>query len=67
MECAQASNAEKCPCTYVNCERHGACCKCIAYHRPKGQMVGCYFSPEAEKSYDRSMAKFLSQFNPDYS
>jgi hypothetical protein len=39
------------------------CCACINYHRPLGQMVGCYFTPEAEKTYDRSMKVFLQQFD----
>lgn len=62
MECAHKSKKNaNCTCTYVSCERHGMCCACINYHRPKGQMVGCYFSPEAEKTWDRSMEAFLRQ------
>ena len=62
MSCAQQKNAEQCPCTYTACERRGACCQCISYHRAKNQMVACYFQPEFERTYDRSMTNFLKQF-----
>lgn len=48
----------KCACTY-QCERRGNCCACVAYHRPKGQFPACFFSAEAEKSFDRSFARLL--------
>lgn len=63
MECQQSTaTAVKCPCTYVGCERRGACCKCVSFHRSRNQMVACYFTPEAEATYDRSMDNFLKQF-----
>ena len=43
MDCVKEANSEKCPCTYTSCERHGACCQCIAYHRDKNEMVACYY------------------------
>lgn len=61
MECTQDNNAAKCPCTYTSCDKRGACCKCIAFHRARNEMVGCYFTPEAERTYDRSMKAFLAQ------
>jgi len=62
MDCIQTRNAAECPCTYTSCDKRGACCKCVAYHRSKNQMVACYFKPEAERTYDRSMKAFLAQF-----
>jgi hypothetical protein len=56
MECR--GDASKCACTYV-CERRGNCCACVAYHRPLGQFTACCFSPEAEKSYDRSFERLV--------
>ncbi|MCX6823170.1 MAG: hypothetical protein NTX91_04240 [candidate division SR1 bacterium] len=44
-----------CPCTYPGCEHHGKCCDCIEHHRIKGQLPACYFSPEEERTYDRSI------------
>lgn len=48
----------KCACTYP-CDKKGNCCACVAYHRPKGQFPACFFSPEAEKSFDRSFARLV--------
>jgi len=62
MECQKEKNEAQCTCTYAGCPRHGLCCQCIAYHRSKNQMVACYFKPEVERTYDRSMQNFLSQF-----
>lgn len=61
MDCIQQKNAEKCPCTYTACEKRGACCQCVAFHRSRNEMVACYFTPAAEKTYDRSMKAFLAQ------
>ncbi|HWQ88371.1 MAG TPA: DUF6485 family protein [Desulfitobacteriaceae bacterium] len=43
-----------CTCTYP-CTRQGKCCECVAYHRNKGQIPGCFFSASGEKTYDRSL------------
>jgi hypothetical protein len=62
MDCVQTKNAGKCSCTYLSCERRGACCRCVAYHRSKNEMVACYFKPEVERTYDRSLKTFLGQY-----
>ena len=50
------SNKMPCPCT-ANCPRHGRCCACVAYHRDHNEGVpGCFFSKEAEATWDRSIA-----------
>lgn len=59
MECKNTKGNPKCTCTYTSCSRHGICCECIEYHKSMGQMVGCYFPKEAEKTYDRSMKTFI--------
>ncbi|MDW7708854.1 MAG: DUF6485 family protein [Deferrisomatales bacterium] len=61
MDCTQKANASLCSCTYTSCDKRGACCRCIAYHRERNEMVGCYFTPEAERTYDRSMKAFAAQ------
>lgn len=39
-----------------NCPRHGKCFACVAYHRDHNEGVpGCFFSKEAEATYDRSI------------
>jgi hypothetical protein len=55
----QQKNLEKCNCTYEPCERKGICCECVSYHRAMGQLPACYFTPEVERTYDRSIARFL--------
>lgn len=58
MECIAEKNTAACTCTY-DCERRGKCCECVAYHRGMKQVPGCFFSREAEKTYDRSIRRFL--------
>ncbi len=55
----QKQNRAQCTCSYVSCSRAGVCCECVAYHRDKGEIPGCFFPPEAEKTYDRSVANLL--------
>ncbi len=50
-----------CNCTYPGCERKGICCECLHYHRKKNQLPACYFKPEVEKTYDRSIKRYLAQ------
>jgi len=61
MECKnKQKNLDICNCSYEPCERKGICCECITYHRLKGQLPACYFSSEAEKTYDRSIRNFIA-------
>ena len=50
-------NLKSCTCTYA-CGKRGVCCECVAYHRAKGQIPGCFFSAEGEAAWDRSAARF---------
>ena len=58
MECKKEENSKDCSCSYTGCPRKGICCECVKYHRLKGELPGCYFSPEKEKTYDRSIESF---------
>ncbi|MGA1861478.1 DUF6485 family protein [Deferribacter thermophilus] len=58
MECKAEKIAQSCPCTWVSCPIRGKCCDCIARHRSKDELPACYFSPEAERTYDRSFKNF---------
>lgn len=58
VECKIDENKINCTCTYPGCTKKGKCCECIAYHRSRGEMPGCLFSKQAEKTYDRSIRKF---------
>lgn len=53
------ADPSKCPCTYLSCSRRGSCCACVEFHRASGEVPGCLFSPEGERSYDRSKANFV--------
>jgi len=59
MECRQAENMAKCNCTYEPCARKGICCECISYHRSLGEMPACYFPPDIEQTWDRSIEAFI--------
>ena len=48
-------NIERCNCTYEPCERKGHCCECIRYHMDMGQVPACFFTKDAEKTYNRSI------------
>ena len=60
QECPnREKNLSKCNCTYEPCSRKGMCCECLHYHRLRGEMPACYFPAEVERTYDRSVARFL--------
>jgi hypothetical protein len=59
MDCKMDTNMARCNCTYEPCSRKGICCECIAYHRSANELPACYFSAEAERTYDRSVRKFI--------
>jgi len=62
MDCSnKARNAAGCTCTYPGCPRHGVCCECVSYHRASGEIPGCFFSREEERTYDRSITYFVSR------
>ncbi|MEM3055594.1 MAG: hypothetical protein QXM52_07830 [Candidatus Bathyarchaeia archaeon] len=51
-------NLSECPCTYP-CSLKGKCCECLRNHRAHNELPACYFPPEIEKTYDRSIKRFL--------
>ncbi len=62
MECKIEQNKENCTCTYSACAKRGLCCECVTYHRSKGEIPGCFFSAEGEKTYDRSIENFIRTY-----
>ncbi len=52
------TNLHGCTCTYTPCSRKGNCCECLRYHLGQQELPACCFTPEAERSYDRSFEKF---------
>jgi len=63
MECKQAKNLEQCTCSYGSCPRKGLCCECVSYHLKARELPGCFFPPDAERTYDRSFAHFARLVN----
>lgn len=60
-ECARTKqNRGQCTCTYEPCPRKGHCCECVTYHREADELPGCFFPAEIERTYDRSVRRFLS-------
>ena len=60
MDCKKNINIKSCSCTYEPCSRKGLCCDCVAYHRAGGELPACFFTKEAERTYDRSIEKFIA-------
>lgn len=52
------TNQKPCPCTY-DCPRNGKCCECVEHHNNSGGFPACFFSEEAERTYDRSFDALL--------
>ena len=63
MDCNVNENLEDCGCTYDSCQRRGKCCLCVRHHRSKGEIPGCFFKPEHERTYDRSITYFIKMRN----
>jgi hypothetical protein len=63
MECNQKRNLQRCTCTYDPCPRKGICCECIAYHQKYGELPGCLFPAEVERTYDRSIDRFVAYYS----
>ncbi|MEO0074659.1 MAG: DUF6485 family protein [candidate division WOR-3 bacterium] len=58
-ECQVIRNKRYCTCTYEMCTRRGRCCECIQYHRQNNELPACYFPRQIEKTYDRSIRRFI--------
>lgn len=60
MDCPNRDiNLEHCNCTYPGCSKKGMCCECIKFHRENGEIPACLFPDEIEKTFDRSVEKFI--------
>ncbi len=59
-ECSVKRNLSQCNCTYEPCARKGRCCDCVLYHRRSGELPACYFPADVERTYDRSIERFIA-------
>ncbi|MBI4844977.1 MAG: hypothetical protein HY810_00625 [Candidatus Omnitrophica bacterium] len=61
MDCLnKKKNSRQCNCTYDPCSRKGMCCECLHYHRQSGQLPACFFDDKEERTYDRSIRRFMN-------
>jgi len=61
-ECNIDKNMESCNCTYEPCSRKGICCECIRYHWRMGELPACFFPDDVEKTFDRTIEKFIETY-----
>ena len=61
-ECNLEQNKANCTCTYTSCGKRGLCCECLRSHWSAGELPGCLFPKDVEKTYDRSVEKFISTY-----
>ena len=52
-------NLQSCNCSYGYCDKKGKCCECVRYHRSLGELPGCFFPDDVERTYDRSIKRFV--------
>ncbi len=57
----KADNLKNCNCTYP-CSKKGLCCECLKYHLSRNEVPACFFHPEDEKTYNRSIDFFIEQY-----
>jgi len=59
-ECRADKNLKKCNCSYEPCSRKGLCCECLEYHWGMKELPACLFPDNVERTYDRSLRRFIS-------
>ena len=62
-KCNTDSNMKRCNCSYEPCSRKGKCCDCLSYHWNMGQLPACMFPDDVERTWDRSVERFISTYN----
>lgn len=61
-ECKIEQNKQRCNCTYEPCSKKGICCECIKSHWQIGELPACFFPDDVEKTFDRSIEKFIKTY-----
>jgi hypothetical protein len=59
-KCRSDKNLGRCNCSYEPCSRKGICCECLAYHWGMNELPACLFPDQVERTYDRSLRRFIS-------
>ena len=61
-KCRSDKNLRRCNCSYEPCSRKGICCECLAYHWGQQELPACLFPDSVERTYDRSLRRFISVY-----
>jgi hypothetical protein len=61
-KCRSDQNLARCNCSYEPCSRKGVCCECLAYHWSMKELPACLFPDQVERTYDRSLRRFISVY-----
>lgn len=61
VECKIQKNKDSCNCSYP-CDKKGICCECVKYHQNRGELPACFFPDAIERTYDRSIEKFIEVY-----
>jgi len=61
-ECNIKENKARCNCTYEPCSKKGMCCECLSSHWQNAELPACFFPNDIEKTYDRSIEKFIETY-----
>ncbi len=61
-ECSIERNKAQCSCSYDPCSRKGLCCECLKSHFSSGELPGCLFPKDVERTYDRSIETFIKTY-----
>jgi hypothetical protein len=61
-DCRSATNRIRCNCSWEPCPRKGICCECLEYHWSRKELPACLFPDSVEKTYDRSLRKFIQTY-----
>ena len=62
MECKVKQNKARCNCSYEPCAKKGICCECIQAHWTNGELPACFFPEDIEKTFDRSIERFIKTY-----
>lgn len=61
-ECNVEQIRTRCNCSYEPCDKKGICCECLQYHLKLGEFPACLFPYDIEKTYDRSIERFIKVY-----
>jgi hypothetical protein len=56
------TNEENCPCTSLDCDRHGVCCECLRAHSDRDGLPACLrVKIQDSQLFRENITKLISQ------